>query len=135
MDAAPARFSLLPGRRLSRAVATDRILAHRMGKRQPAQRAPRRRKEGDPAPAAAAQRIGLIDDLTAGKAARRQHAVDERPTDPPQSIGRPGGKGCRDVHDGTSSGRGRFRQPVAERQRRCALKMGLPDGCLRGDIS
>jgi len=109
------RARLMPSRRLSRTVATDRTFAHRMGKRQTAKHTPRRRKEGDPTPAACAQGIGLIDNLTTGQTARRQHTVDERPADPSQSIGRFGGKGCRSRHDDPSSGCPRVRQPEAER--------------------
>jgi hypothetical protein len=82
-----------------------------MGKGETAEHAPRRREKGDPAPAPAAQRIRLLDDLTAGKAARRQHAVDDGPADSPQSVGRPGGKSCRCLHHDTSSGRDRGVNP------------------------
>jgi hypothetical protein len=119
---------LVPDGPPARAVPTDCILAHWMGKGQTTKHAPRRREEGDPAPAPAAQRIGLFDDLTTSKAAWRQHAIDERPTDPPQSVGSPGGKGCRGLHDDTSSGCGRIRQPAAEEVAEMAAKIGLPEG-------
>jgi len=104
------RASLMPGRRLTRTVAANCILAHRMGKGQTAKHAPGRREESDATPAPTAQGIRLIDDLAAGKAVRRQHAVDERPADPSQPIGSPRGKGCRCLHHDTSSGCGRIRQ-------------------------
>src|SRR6516225_8401610 len=78
------RTSLMPGRRFTRTVAANCILAHRMGKGQTAKHAPRRREESDATPAPTAEGIRLTDDLAAGKTARRQHAVDERPTDPSQ---------------------------------------------------
>ena len=65
------RASLIPGRPLTRTVAANCILSHRMGKGQTAKHAPRRREECDSTPAPPAQSIGLIDDLAAGKAARR----------------------------------------------------------------
>ena len=45
---------LIPGRALARTAAAQRIFTHRMRKGQPAQHAPGRGKEGDPAPAPAA---------------------------------------------------------------------------------
>jgi hypothetical protein len=102
--------SLMPGRRLTRTAAANCVLAHGMGKGQTAKHAPGRREESNATPAPTAQRIWLIDDLAAGKAARWQHAVDERPTDPSQPIGSPRGKGCRCLHHDTSSACGRIRQ-------------------------
>ena len=96
----------VPARPLARAVGAQRAFAHRVGKGQAAQCAPRRREEGDAAPASAAQRIRLVDDLAAGQAARRQHAVDDGSPDPAQRVGSPAGKGCRSLHSHTSSGRG-----------------------------
>jgi hypothetical protein len=74
---------LVPDGPVARALATDSILTHRMGKGQTAKQTPRRREEGDPAPTPTTQRIRLFDHLATREAARRQHAVDKRPTDPP----------------------------------------------------
>jgi hypothetical protein len=77
------RARLIPGRALARASAAQRIFSHRMRKRHTAQHAPRRREEADPVPAPAAQRIRLVDELAAGQAARRQHAIDDGSAEPP----------------------------------------------------
>src|SRR6516165_511434 len=122
------RASLMPSRRLTRTVAANCILAHRMGKGQTAKHAPGRREESDATPAPTAQGIRLIDDLAAGKAVRRQHAVDERPADPSQPIGSPRGKGCRCLHHDTSSGCGRIRQLPSLFSRYCPRGPPL-EGC------
>jgi len=119
---------LVPDGPVARAVATDSILTHRMGKGQTAKQTPRRREEGDPAPTPTAQRIRLFDHLATREAARRQNTVDKRPTDPPQSIGCPGSKGCRGLHNDTSSGCGCIRQPAAEKVVVMPPKMGASDG-------
>lgn len=87
------RAGPVPGSPLASAVAAHRILAHRVRKWQTAAGAPRRREEGDAAPAAPAQRIRLFDGLAAGKATRRQHDIDETAADPPQM-----GNCCRGLH-------------------------------------
>jgi hypothetical protein len=74
---------LIPGRPLAGAVPAQRILSDRMREWQAAQHAPRWRKERDPAPTPAAERIRLVDEIAAGKTAGRQHAVDDGPADPP----------------------------------------------------
>src|SRR5260370_20112042 len=69
----------IPAPALAGAGAAQRVVAHRMRKGQAATHAPRRRKEGDARPTAAAQRIRLVDSLAASEAPRRQHPVDDGP--------------------------------------------------------
>jgi hypothetical protein len=74
---------LVPGRLLTGAVPAQCILSNRMREWQAAQHAPRWRKERDPSPTSAAERIRLVDEIAAGKTAGRQHAVDDGPADLP----------------------------------------------------
>ena len=72
----------IPGPPLASTVCAQRILVHRMCKGRAAKRTPGLREKRDPRPTAAAQTIGLADDLAAAEAARRQHPVDDRPAHP-----------------------------------------------------
>lgn len=74
---------LIPGRPFAGAVPAQRIFSDRVREWQPAQYAPRRCKERDPAPTPAAERIRLVDEIAAGETAGRQHAVDDGPADLP----------------------------------------------------
>ena len=74
---------LIPGGPLAGAVPAQRILSDRMREWQAAKYAPGRRKKRDPAPTPAAERIRLVDEIAAGKAAGRQYAVDHRSADLP----------------------------------------------------
>src|SRR5205823_11143506 len=67
----------IPAAPLAGAGAAHRILSHRVLKRGSAGGAPRRREKRNPAPAPAAQSIGLADRFAARKTARRQNPVDD----------------------------------------------------------
>jgi hypothetical protein len=73
---------LIPGRPLAGAASAQRVLSDRVRKWQPAQYAPRRCKERNPAPTPAAERIRLINDVAAGQTPRRQHAINDGAADP-----------------------------------------------------
>src|SRR5215472_16154805 len=104
------RTRAIPGPPLARTVRAQRILIHRMRKGRAAKRTPGLREKRDPRPTAAAQTIGLIDDLAASEAARRQHPVDYRPAEPEQAARSAAGETCRCLHSYTSSGWRRLRQ-------------------------
>jgi SAM-dependent methyltransferase len=71
------RARAIPVRALTRAIAADCALAHRMRKRQTTLSTPRRGEEGDRRPARPTQRFRLTDRDAAGEAARRQQAIDD----------------------------------------------------------
>jgi hypothetical protein len=88
----------IPAPPLARTRAAQRLLAHRMGKGQPATNAPWRAKKCNASPAPAAQRVRLAECCAAGKTAWRQHPVDDGASDLQQPTGSPAGKGCRRLH-------------------------------------
>lgn len=97
------RSGPIPCMLASCAIGADRRIADRVRKRQAAHGAPRWREKGNAAPAAAAERVRLLNNLAASEASWRQHDIDQPAAGTAQlSYGSPG-EGCRCQHRYTSS--------------------------------